>query len=139
MGCETGANFNFRLAHKSILLLIIDLIECWENLDGCGLDFSFVLLTDILTFYSVVVLTWQSPSFMKPFLLVGNNVSCELQKTRLQNMKFLQEANCSLMLFLDTMSVFETILNLQGILLLMFSRFVKKKKKKLYTCIFSPI
>lgn len=137
MGCETGANFNFMLAHKSILLLIIDLIECWENLekeDGCRLD-SFVLLTDILTFYSVVVLTWQSPSFMKPFLLVGNNVSCELQKTRLQNMKFLQEANCSLMLFLDTMSVFETVLNLQGILLLMFSQFVYF----FYTCIFCPI
>lgn len=69
---------------------------------------------------------------MKPFLLVGNNVSCELQKSRLQNMKFLQEANGSLMLFLDCVS--ETSLSLQGILLLIFSRFVV-----LYTCIFTRI
>lgn len=92
---------------------------------SCRFDFSFVLSDvwrDFCFFisYSVIFRTWPCPSFMKPFLFVRNNVSRELQKTRLQNIRFLQETICFPMLLLDTMSVCEMISNLRSFQSFMF-------------------
>lgn len=92
---------------------------------SCRFDFSFVL-SDVwrgfcfFISYSVIFRTWPCLSFMKPFLFVRNNVSRELQKTRLQNIRFLQETICFPMLLLDTMSVCEMISNLQSFQSFMF-------------------
>lgn len=91
------------MTKKVKLVTLLSLGKIFKKEDSCRLNFSFVL-SDILTFYSDFFpdLAW-SQLHETFFLFVRNNVSRELQKNRLQNMKLQQEASSSLMLFLDAM------------------------------------
>lgn len=117
MASETRANFSSTLAHTSLLLLIIHLVERREPKKSrpfprCRLPLA-----------SAVAPTWPAPSFMKSFLRQRKSVSRELQKSRLQNVKFQQEAGSLNVVFgehLRFQKKPKNIWNLKGILLFMF-------------------